>query len=112
MNNVMQQLDQLIDAIHASNEYTQYQMLDRSITKDEQVYNRVNEFRRRNFEIQINSNIDTMEACANLNKEYEDVLNRSDVKEYLAAERRYIKMIRKITTRIDDQIDINIDFLF
>ncbi len=111
MNNVMQQLDQLIDAIHVSNEYTQYQMLDRSIAKDEQVYNRLNEYRRRNFEIQMNQNIDIMEACVNLNKEYEDVLNRSEVKEYLSAERRYIKMIRKITQKIDNQIDINIDFL-
>lgn len=111
MKNVMQQTENLIDAIEASSEYAQYQLLQNSIIKDEGVYHRLNEFRRRNFEIQMNTQVDVMDASANLYQEYADVLNRAEVKEFMAAEQRYIKMLRKVNRKLEEHFNVNVDFL-
>ncbi len=111
MNNVMQQTDHLVEAIHASNEYTQYQMLQNAISKDGNVYARLNEFRRRNFEIQMNNSDNSIDECANLRQEYADVLNRGEVKDFLSAEQRYIKMLRKMYHKLETQLHVNINFL-
>ena len=111
MKNVMQQTENLIDAIEGSSEYVQYQMLQNSIVKDEGVYHRLNEFRRRNFEIQMNSQVDAIDGSANLYQEYADVLNRPEVKDFLAAEQRYIKMLRKVNRKLEKHFNVNVDFL-
>lgn len=111
MKNVMQQADTLIEAIETSNEFAQYQFLQKEIMKEEDVYNRLNDFRRRNFEIQMNHQVDAMNSSANLYQEYADVLNRTEVKEFLNAEQRYIKMLRRIYHKLDKHANVNIDFL-
>lgn len=111
MKNVMQKADALIEAIETSNEFAQYQFLQKAIMKEEDVYNRLNDFRRRNFEIQMNPQVDAMNSSANLYQEYADVLNRTEVKEFLNAEQRYIKMLRRIYHKLDKHTDVNIDFL-
>lgn len=111
MNNVMLQTDNLVEAIHASNEYTQYQMLQNAISKDTDIYARLNEFRRRNFEIQMNNTENSIDESANLRREYADVLNRGEVKDFLSAEQRYIKMLRKMYHKIEAELHVNINFL-
>ena len=111
MKNVILQTEQLIKAIETSNEYAQYQMLQNTITKDDGVYQRLNEFRRRNFEIQMNTQVNAIDESANLYQQYQDVLNRPEIKEFLSAEQRYIRMIRQIYRTIDENVNMNIDFL-
>lgn len=108
--NILQQTDALIEAIETSNEFAQYHLLQKAIMKED-VYNRLNEFRRRNFEIQMNSQVDAIDSSANLYQEYADILNRTEVKEFLNAEQRYIRMLRRIHQEIDKHANINIDFL-
>ena len=111
MNNVLQQTDNLVEAIHASNEYAQYQMLQNAISKDTNVYDRLNEFRRRNFEVQMTSNENSIDKSDSLRREYADVLNRGEVKEFLSAEQRYVKMLRKMYHKLENQLHVNINFL-
>lgn len=111
VKNVLQQTDNLVDAIESSSEYAQYQMLQNTIEKDEGIYHRLNEFRRRNFEIQMNPQADPIDGSAHLYQEYADVLNRPEVKEFLAAEQRYVKMLRKVNKKLDEHFKVNIDFL-
>lgn len=111
MNNVMQQTNNLVEAIHGSNEYAQYQMLQNTISKDANVYNRLNEFRRRNFELQVNGTENSIDESANLRREYADVLNRGEVKDFLSAEQRYVKMLRKMYRKIETELHVNINFL-
>lgn len=110
MKNVMQQTDALIEAIETSNEFAQYQLLQNSIMKED-IYNRLNEFRRRSFEIQMNPQADVIDSSAHLYQEYADILNRTEVKEFLNAEQRYIKMLRQIHRKLDKHANVNIDFL-
>ena len=79
--------------------------------KDEGAYGRLNEYRRRNFELQMNTQVDAMTESERLRNEYADILNRTDVKEYLAAEQRYVKMIRLVNQKLDSCFDIHIEFL-
>lgn len=111
MNNVIEKTDQLIDAIQSSNEYLQYQMLQKAISKDQDIYNRLNDYRRRNFEIQMNEQANAVDEQENLSREYADVLNRSEIKNFLVAEQRYIKMLRRVNKKLDSQFHVNIDFL-
>lgn len=108
--NIMQQTDALIEAIETSNEFAQYHLLQNTIMKED-VYNRLNEFRRRSFEIQMNSQVDVMDSSANLYQEYADILNRTEVKEFLNAEQRFIRMLRRIHQEIDKHANVNVDFL-
>lgn len=111
MKSVMEQTGLLIEAIKESNEYSQYQILLEKVMREEGVYQRMNDFRRRNFVLQLNPQMDALDASAGLVAEYEDVLGRTDVKEFLAAEQRYVKMIRKMNQKIEESLQINIDFL-
>lgn len=111
MRGVMEQTGLLVDEIKKSNEYNQYQMLLKKVMQDQGVYNRFNEFRRRNFILQMNSNVDAIDSGAALYREYADVVNRPDIKEFLSAEQRFIRMIRQIYRAIDENINMNIDFL-
>lgn len=108
--NIMEQTEALIKAIESSNEFAQYHLLQKTIMKED-VYNRLNEFRRRNFEIQMNPQQDAINSSANLYQEYTDILNRTEVKEFLNAEQRYIRMLRRIHQEIDKHANVNIDFL-
>lgn len=107
----MQQTDNLVEAIHSSNEYAQYQMLQNTISKDVDIYNRLNEFRRKNFELQITSNDNPIDASDNLRREYADVLNHGNVKDFLSAEQRYVKMLRKMYHKLESELHVNINFL-
>lgn len=111
MRGVVEQTDILVDLIKKSNEYSQYQILLKKVMQDQGIYARLNEFRRRNFVLQMNSNADSIDSGAALSNEYADVVNRSDVKEFLSAEQRFVRMIRQIYRTIDKNININIDFL-
>jgi cell fate (sporulation/competence/biofilm development) regulator YlbF (YheA/YmcA/DUF963 family) len=111
MNNVMKKTDELIDAIQSSNEYLQYQMLQKTISKNTDLYNRLNDYRRRNFEIQMQGHDNAEDEIQNLANEYADILNQADIKDFLVAEQRYIKMLRRMNKKIDNQIHVNIEFL-
>lgn len=111
MKNIIAKTEELVETIKTSNEYVQYQMLQNTISKDEALYRRLNEFRRRNFENQMNDMHYSMEKNSNLCQEYADVLNKAEVKDFLAAEQRYIKIIRQMNRKLDASLNINIDFL-
>lgn len=111
MKNVINQTDSLIEAIQESNEYSQYQLLRDKVMQDKGLYDRLNEFRRRNFMLQVNDNADALDGSAGIFAEFADVLGRTEVKEFLSAEQRYVKMIRQMNRKIDESLNMNIDFL-
>lgn len=111
MKNVMEQTDKLISAIKQSNEYSQYRHLLENIMQNPDLYHRLNEFRQRNFMLQMNTNTDALNESAGLSNEYADVLNQTKVKDFLAAEQKYVRMVRQMFRKIDDSLEMNLDFL-
>ena len=52
-----------------------------------------------------------MERLEALNKEYIDILQDSDVREYLTAEQGLAMMMNQIVDQIYDSLDIDVSFL-
>lgn len=112
MKDVEYQTRQLIRAIKQSNVYNQYRRLQLKILKDDGLYQRVNEFRKACFIIQNKtdepSDAEQLEA---LSIEYADVLQNSDVREFLTAEQGMAQMMSQMTDRIYDSLDVDVSFL-
>lgn len=111
MKNVLEQTEKLIDVVKQSSEYSQYRYLLESIMQNVELENRLNEFRKKNFILQMNANADALNESANLYNEYADVLNRTEVKDFLAAEQKYVRMIRHMFRKIDDSLEVDLNFL-
>lgn len=112
MNPIEYQTRQLIRELKRSNIYNQYRRLQTKIIKDQDLYRRLNEFRSACFMIQDKPQEcgDEERLCA-LYEEYGDVLNHSDVREFLAAEQGVTTLIKQVTEQIYESIDIDISFL-
>ena len=69
-------------------------------------YKRVNEFRRRNFEIQNTSQQDELfEKMDAFEKEYEEFREDSMVDDFLRAELAFCRMMQEITLCITEMVD-------
>lgn len=111
MQNVVTQTEELIGEIRRSKEYNQYQRLLENLKRDQGLYNRVNDYRKRNFFMQLDEKDSAFQENASLGAEFEDLESCELAQEFLAAEATYCKMIRKINDQILDCLDLDLDFL-
>lgn len=112
MNPIEYQTHQLIRELKRSNIYHQYQRLRAKIEKDTVLYKRLNEFRRGCFLIQEKPQEDgDREQLSALYEKYGDVLQNSDVREFLAAEQKLAALVNCVTDQIYENIDIDVTFL-
>ncbi|HEX3075499.1 MAG TPA: YlbF family regulator [Lachnospiraceae bacterium] len=111
MKDIEFQTKALINSIRKSNEYNQYQRLYAKIEQDVVLLSGLNEFRKRNLNIQLQGNENSLETCAMVRMEYEKVLSNPLVSEFLIAEQRLTTMLKEITHLIYDNVDLKIDFM-
>jgi cell fate (sporulation/competence/biofilm development) regulator YlbF (YheA/YmcA/DUF963 family) len=82
------------------------------IAKDAQLSRRMNEFRKKSFEIQNTpESPEDMSRLEALNEEYGDILQNSDVIEFLTAEQSLAMMMNRVTEQIYDSLDMDVSFL-
>ena len=101
----MQKINQLkaeiADTIKESTEYKEYKRLEA-----------IDEFRRRNYEIQNSGQVeDIFAAQEELNNQYKDMRNQYMVNRYLLAEVCLCRMVQDICRAVVDSIDFDLDFL-
>ncbi len=112
MKNVEYQTRQLIREIKRSNIYNQYRRLQMKLVKDVELNRRVNAFRKECFRLQNKpqepEDIWQLEA---LYSEYKDILQNSDVIEFLTAEQGMAQMMNQMTDRIYSSLDMDVSFL-
>lgn len=109
MNEVYDALDELIDAITDSDEYIQYHRAKKALDEDMELRIKVDEFRRRNFELQ-NSQLEPGKLMEELDRfEYENEEFRSipKVHNFLECELALIKMMQMIYSELISSIDFN-----
>lgn len=111
MNDVEYQTKNLVSAIKGNNVYHQYQRLLKKLQQQPEVYEKMNEFRRRSFELQCREGDSPLEEINNLQVEYKEILSNTVVEEFLVAEQRLCGMIRNINTSVAEAVDLDIDFL-
>lgn len=103
---------QLSDAIKNSGEYFRYSDCLARIKEQPELYNQVNELRRRHFEMQngVNDNI-SPEDFMMLNTLSLNLRRNNIVNEFLDAETAFGKMIQEINIQIMKEIDFDCQFL-
>ena len=93
----------LIEAILHSEEYTGYVEEMKRMKQMPQVKDRVDEFRRRNFELQ-NRGDYGFDKVDQLEREFGDVLERPEVSAFLDAELAFCRMMQEMNSTIADAI--------
>lgn len=103
---------ELGDAILNSEEYKEYQELQKEIDRNPDLKRVIDEYRRRHFALQYDDNIeDKFMATQNLSKEYEEFNSQILVRKYLDAEICLCRQIQDICMFVAGIVDFNMDFL-
>ena len=97
---------ELIQAVLDSEEYREYKRLEAEVSKNADLKRAIDEFRRRNFEIQYNDeNISQLEA------QYADMRNQGLAKSYFSAELCLCRLVQDVCVSLVDAVDFDVDFL-
>lgn len=111
MHRVEEETYDLVEAIKDSREYSQYQWLYLEIKKNEELSRRLDEFRRRRFELEMADVEEGLDAQRKLAEEFREFLIDPLAAQFLSAEYTYCKMVRQAVYRITECLDMEIDFL-
>lgn len=112
MINVMEKAEALSAAIEESAEYREYIALLKKLQKEPELYSRLNEYRRRSFEIQMSSDVDAIQQLENLQMEFAELLTDGKISRLLSAEQVFCKMMRQINEKIMGSIEeMDVSFL-
>ncbi len=106
MPGVIEKTDELIDAIQQSEEYIVYNELKQLLTHESGIKNRVDSFRGQLFRLQNCTGTDRDDF-----EKLKDILENSQVAQYLSAEQALIGMIRDIYRRLGDAVSLDVSFL-
>lgn len=85
--------------------YKQYEIDLEKLQKDPELYERVLEYRLKNYEIQNNIPAEqVMDAAEKLEKEYEQLLENPIVENFLASELAFCRLMQGVNTILEDMI--------
>lgn len=104
---VEEALDTLIDAILETDEFEKYQDAKSELSRDPNLKLQVDEFRRRNFDLQ-QSNLDSkrlMEEIDRFEKEYETFRANPVVHRFLSSELAFTRLMQHVYGSIMENID-------
>lgn len=97
-----------IRAIKDTAIYKNYRTQLERIKQQPEIYNQVNEFRRRNYEIQNTSQVDELfDKIDAFEREYEKFRENPIVDEFLRAELALCRMMQKIDIMITEELDFD-----
>lgn len=111
MKKVSDATDELVLAIQNSDFYKEYHKLYAEIEKSPALLKRVNEYRKRRFEIQVSNISDYTNMQNQLQSEFSDIHNNELTLEFLIAERRFSNMMKQVNHTILDGGNMDINFL-
>lgn len=101
----------LVESINQTVEYKNYQLLLKKIMQDTTLYDKMNEFRKKNLCIQMEGGEDIFEKITALYEEYNNVLSIKEVSDFLSAEINLCKMIKRINTAMMESMELDTAFL-
>lgn len=113
-DNVIEASSELNTRILESDEYQKFCLYRKELEQSPELYNRTMEFRKKNFELQLDADIgdaDDREAAAGLANEYKDILENHIAASYLNAELSLCRMLQNVTKNIYMDINLDLEFL-
>ncbi|MDO5156083.1 MAG: YlbF family regulator [Eubacteriales bacterium] len=103
---------QLNQAILESEEYRCYQDARRKVLQNVELYQAMNAFRRKNYELQnVEDGLNHYEDIRNLTKEYEQILKHPLVNDFLRAEQIISRKMNKVYEVIVEGVDMDYDYM-
>lgn len=103
---VVKAVDNLVEEIKKSNTYMEYDFQRDKLKKQPEIFNRVQEYRQRNFDLQNGSQgEDLFEKMDAFEKEYEEFLEIPLVDDFLNAELAFCRMMQEVNLRITTELD-------
>lgn len=111
MNDLELQINDLTDMIKNTHEHIEYHKLLSSIKEDSDLYKRLNEFRKQSFILNFQNHDNLLIALEQLRQQYNDILQKEAVSQFLQAEQQLTKTARQINTSVTNALNLDIDFL-
>lgn len=109
---ILKKTDELLELIRSSEDYIRYQEKLKELKESKEMYQRVNDFRLRHMELEIEETEDnSYSAMQNLHEQFRDVLMEPLVSRFMIREQSLCKLIRKVQNRIADGVDLDISYL-
>lgn len=104
--------EELVQAILASEEYREYLECFAKIKEQPELYERVGDYRKRNFELQnMDVNDNMFDEVMRFQMENSAIRRNALVNQFLKAELSVCRMLQGITRTISDNVELDIDFL-
>ena len=98
--------------IKESGEYKRYQETLTALKNDRELYDAMNSFRRRNYELQsYDDGINRYHEINNLGLEYENVLRNPLVNDFLVAEQMLSRKMSEMYEMIADGLELDYDYM-
>ena len=107
---LIEKAQELKTMIQNSAEYQKYDSCRHILTEDEELYRKVNEFRKKNFEFQTEGSAENGQADR-LAEAYADVLGQKAVMEYMNAELILCRKLQEIYGLLVGDLEFDLDFL-
>lgn len=104
----------LVDKIKKTQEYVDYLNYKSILERNEDLFRRVQEYRKNSFDVQISQSYgmyNTYEHLVKLKDENQELLSQPTVKLFMAAELRLSKLISSVYDTFAEEIDFDIHFL-
>lgn len=112
MDLVLDLTKQLSEQIKKDESYVEYLKCYDAVKKDRELFQKMNEMRRKNIELQNDiEQEDFFEAANRLREEYSYLLNNEMVSDFLKAEMKFCRKMQKIYTILNQDLEIDLDFL-
>lgn len=105
-HNILEAAKNYINEVKLSPEYQEYEHQLENIQKEPELYARVNEFRRKNFELQNNESPETlMDRLDELEREYAGLRDTTLAENFLEAEVAFCRMMQEADSLIERELD-------
>lgn len=102
---------ELAQSVTGSEQYREYRDAMYKVKNDEFLMVRINDYRRKYFEIQCVGQGNRKSEIDRLYNEFQDVLENGDAKRFLDAEMTLCRMLQKISTTVLSDLEMDMDFL-
>ncbi len=98
--------------VKESEEYERYQHAMKAVKEDAELYHSMNQFRRRNYELQsYEDGVNRYQEIRDLCHEYEEVLRDPLVNEFLLAEQILVSKLQEVYNIIVDGLEFDYDYM-
>lgn len=112
MKQAIELAGRLNERIKNSEEYQRYVKTDRQLKAEPELYERYNEFRRRNYDLQFSEGDSNLyDEVFNLVKEYDTILQDSVVNDFILAEQRLCAMMQEVYAVLSEGLELDYEYL-